>query len=123
MARKREEGLTTRETQIMQVIWRFKEATVEQVQDHLPDRLVDSTIRTMLQIMEQKGYVAFRKEGRAKVYRPLVQESDVQKSAVRQVIDRLFSGSPDMLLAHLVDDEDVDLDKLREELEGKRDPK
>ena len=55
MARKREEGLTTRETQIMQVIWRFKEATVEQVQDHLPDRLVDSTIRTMLQIMEQKG--------------------------------------------------------------------
>lgn len=104
----------------MQVIWRYKEATVELIQDNLPDPLVDSTIRTMLHIMEQKGYVAFRKDGRAKVYRPLLQQSDVRKSAVRQVIDRLFSGSPDMLLAYLVDDEDIDLEKLKEELRRKR---
>jgi len=106
----------------MQVIWRFKEATVEQIQDHLPDRLVDSTIRTLLQIMGQKGYVAFRKEGRAKVYKPLLELSDVRKSAMRQVVDRLFSGSPDMLLAYLVDDEDVDLNKLRDELKDKKRP-
>lgn len=106
----------------MQVIWRFKEATVDLIQDHLPDQLVDSTIRTMLQIMEQKGYVAFRKEGRAKVYRPLIQQSEVRKSAVRQVVDRLFSGSPDMLLAYLVEDEDIDLEKLKEELGERRSP-
>jgi BlaI family penicillinase repressor len=122
MARKREEGLTTRETQIMQVIWRFQEATVEVIQEHLPDPLVDSTIRTMLQIMADKGYVAFRKEGRAKVYRPLLQQSDVRKSAVRQVIDRLFNGSPDMLLAYLVDDNEVDLEKLKEELGERKKP-
>ena len=115
--------MTTRETQIIQVIWRFNEATVEQIQEHLPDRLVDSTVRTMLQIMEQKGYVAFRKEGRAKVYRSLVEQQDVQRSAVRQMIDRLFSGSPDTLLAYLVDNEEVDLDKLREELIAHRDSK
>ena len=116
MARKREKGLTTRETQIMQVIWQFQEATVELVQEQLPDRLVDSTIRTMLQIMEQKGYVAQRKEGRAKVYRPLLNQADVRKSAVRQLVDRLFSGSPDMLLAYLVEDEEIDLERLRAEL-------
>ena len=100
------------------MIWRFKEATVDQTQEHLPDRMVDSTIRTLPQIMEQKGYVTFRKGGRAKVYRPLVEQSEVRKSAVRQVVDRLLSGSPDMLLAYLVEDEDVDLEKLKDELEG-----
>lgn len=120
MARKREPGLTARETQIMQVIWRFREATVEQIREHLPDRLVDSTIRTLLQIMEQKGYVASRKEGRARVYRPLLDQSDVRKSAVRQVVDRLFGGSPDTLLAYLVEDEDVDLKRLEDVVRGKR---
>jgi predicted transcriptional regulator len=122
MVGKREEGLTTRETQIIQVIWKFQEATVEVIQEHLPDRLVDSTIRTMLQIMADKGYVAFRKEGRAKVYRPLVQQSDVRRSAIRQVINRLFNGSPDMLLAYLVEDDEVDLEKLVKELGERKQP-
>ena len=104
----------------MQVIWKFDEANVERIQNHLPDSLVDSTIRTLLQIMEQKGYVRSRKEGRAKVYCALVKKGDVRKSAVRQMVDRLFSGSPDTLLAYLVDNEEVDLEKLKAELEEDR---
>ena len=112
MARSRLEGLTPRETEIMQVIWHNGEASVEKIQAELPDRLVDSTIRTMLQIMEDKGYVAFRKQGRAKVYRALIEQEQVQKSAVSQMIQRLFDGSGERLLAQLVEENHVDLKEL-----------
>ena len=112
MARPREDRLTVREAQIMQVIWDCGEASVEQVQTRLPDRLADSTIRTLLQIMANKGYVKFRKQGRAKVYRALEGQEEVQKSAIRQMVALLFGGSAEMLLARMVEDEQVDLKEL-----------
>jgi len=119
MARKREEGLTARETQIMQIIWDSGETSVEDIQSKLPDRLVDSTIRTMLQIMENKGYVTFRKQSRAKIYRAKVQREKVQTSAVEHMINRLFGGSAEMLLARMIENDQVDLeelDRIREKL-------
>ena len=121
MARPRVIGLTPRETGIMEVLWQRKEANVQDIQDALPDRLVDSTIRTLLQIMENKGYVSSRKDGRANVYSPLIDRNQVQKSALSQMIDRLFAGSPEALLARMVEDEHVDLDeldRLRSKLRG-----
>ena len=121
MARPRVEGLTPREMGIMEVLWQRKETSVLDVQDALPDRLVDSTIRTLLQIMENKGYVASRKEGRTNIYRPLIDRNQVQRSAVSLMIDRLFAGSPEALLARMVEDEHVDLgelDRLRKRLRG-----
>lgn len=112
MARTREEGLTARESQIMQIIWDSGEASVEDIQAKLPDRLVDSTIRTMLQIMEDKGYVTFHKQSRAKIYRAIIEREEIQSSAVQQMIDRLFGGSAEMLLARMVENEQVDLDEL-----------
>ncbi len=114
MARSRLDGLTPREMQIMQVVWDEGEASVEQVQKTLPDPLVDSTIRTMLQIMEDKKYVASRKQGRANIYSALIKREEVQKSAVKQMIQRVFGGSGEMLLARLVEDEQVDLDELEQ---------
>lgn len=123
MARPRQEGLTPREMQIMQVVWEHGEVSVEIIQGELPDRLVDSTIRTLLQIMKKKGYVTFRKQGRVKLYRPIIAQQDVRKSAVRQLVDRVFGGSTEMLLAQLVEDEQVDLEKLarlKERLERRK---
>ena len=74
MARPRQEGLTDREIELIQVLWQQKEATVEMIQAKLPDRLEGSTIRTLLQIMEDKGYVAHEKQGRANVYRPVIDQ-------------------------------------------------
>lgn len=119
MARTREEGLTAREAQIMQIIWDNGEAGVEDIQSKLPDKLVDSTIRTMLQIMENKGYVTFRKESRAKIYRATVQREKVQTSAVEQMVNRFFGGSAEMLLARMIENDQVDLkelDRIRENL-------
>ncbi|MFA6108890.1 MAG: BlaI/MecI/CopY family transcriptional regulator [Candidatus Latescibacterota bacterium] len=112
MARPREEGLTARENQIMQVLWRQGEATVEQIQDQLPAELAGSTVRTLLAILHDKGHVSFRKQGKAKVYRPLTERQEAQTSALRQLTERLFEGSASLLLARLVEEEQVSLEEL-----------
>lgn len=123
MARTRQEGLTEREAELMQVLWQQDEATVERIQTALPDRLEGSTIRTLLQIMADKGYVTRSKQGRANVYRPAVEQQQIQVSAMKHIIQKLFGGSTEMLLARLVEEEEIDLDevaRLREKLRRRK---
>ena len=112
MARPAEEGLTARESQIMSVLWERGEATVEEVRDQLPDALSGSTVRTLLQIMHDKGYVGSTKRGKAKVYRPLAAREQVQTSALRTLTARLFQGSAGLLVARLVEEEEISLEQL-----------
>ena len=119
MARKRQEGLTDRETEIMDVVWTLGEATVEEVRQRLEGDLADSTVRTMMAIMERKGYVRSRMEGRARAYKARVQREQAQSSALRTLTRRLFAGSPDQLVARLIEDEQLtveELDRLRDSL-------
>lgn len=123
MARPRQEGLTSRESQIMEVIWKADQATVEQIRAALQDDLADSTIRTLLGIMREKGYVDFHKQSKAKVYRALVPRDQAQTSALQQLIQRLFHGSADLLVARLVEDEQLSLeeiDRLRQTLKRRQ---
>ncbi len=112
MPRPKQERLTPRENQIMDVIWNLGDATVKDIQTQLDDKLAGSTIRTLLGIMQKKGYVDFYKQGKAKVFRALVLQAEVQTSALQNLIQRLFHGSTDQLLARLVEDEQIDLDDL-----------
>ena len=119
MARLRQEGLTAREMELIQVLWQQEEATVKMIQAKLPDQLEGSTIRTLLQIMEDKGYVAHEKQGRANVYRPVIEQQLVQSVALKYIIQKLFGGSAELLLARLVKDGGIDLDdviRLRKKL-------
>ena len=112
MARLRQEGLTTREMEIIQILWQQKEATVEMIQEKLPNRLEGSTIRTLLKIMEDKGYVVHKKQGRANVYRPIIEQHLVQSVALKYIIQKLFGGSAELLLARLVKDGGIGLDAV-----------
>lgn len=112
MARPRQEGLTPRESQIMDVIWRLGEATVEDIQQELDTELVDSTVRTLLSIMQDKQYVDFRKQGKAKVFRALIPREQVQRTALQHLLHRVFQGSVDLLVARLVEDEQLSLEEL-----------
>ena len=112
MARPAEEGLTARESQIISVLWERGKATVEEVRDHLQDDLSGSTVRKLLQIMHDKGYVESTKRGKAKVYRPLAAREQVQTSALRTLTARLFQGSADLLVARLVEEEEISLEEL-----------
>jgi BlaI family penicillinase repressor len=103
---------TKRELDIMGVLWNHGPSTVAEVQEALDDELAYNTVLTMLKVMEGKDYVSRRPEGRAHRYAPEVERDADGESALGRVTDRLFGGSPEKLLLHLVDT-DIDPDELR----------
>ena len=116
MPRNVSEGLTGREAEVMGAVWRLGEATAEQVRAALVDSPHDSTVRTLLRILEAKGYLAHEVRGKAYVYRAAVARRDAQRDAVRGLIERLFGGSAEALVLRLIEDEALDagqLDALR----------
>ena len=104
---------TARELDVMNTLWDQGPATVAEVRKALDDHLAYTTVLTVLRILEDKGFVAHDMDGRAHRYRPLVEKSAAGGSALRRLTRRLFSGSPELLLTRLVEDEDVSDDDLR----------
>lgn len=114
MARPGSETLTEREAQIMDVLWRNAEATAEQVREALPDEPHDSTVRTLLRVLESKGYVAHESRGKAFVYRASVPREKAQRHAVRSLLSRFFGGSAEHLVLSLIEDERITPEQLAE---------
>lgn len=116
---------TTRELDIMAVLWEMGSGTVSEVRDRLADDLAYTTVLTILRTLEEKGHVGHVAEGRAHRYRPLVEREQAQESALDRITQKLFSGSTELLLTHLVSDRDLsdaEAERLRalltERLEG-----
>lgn len=104
---------TARELDVISVLWDRGPSTVAEVQKALEDSLAYTTVLTILRILEEKGYVGHTTEGRAHRYGPLVDRSDAGVSALKRVTQRLFGGSPELLLTRLVEDESLSEDELR----------
>jgi predicted transcriptional regulator len=104
---------TDRELDIMAALWDAGEATVADVRAHVRDELAYTTVQTMLRILEEKGYVAHREEGRAHVFYPLVEREAAGTSALDRLRRKIFGGSAELLLTHVVADRDLRPDELR----------
>jgi predicted transcriptional regulator len=100
---------------VMDVIWGRSSATAEDVREALETRhpMKDSTTRTVLKRLEEKGYLAHRVEGRTNIYRGLTKPQNVAVRAVRQIIDRFCGGSIEQLLVGMVDDQVLDEQELQ----------
>ena len=105
---------------IMCVLWDHGEASVAQVHELLaptPHARALTTVATMLTKMERKGVVTHRSEGRQFVYRATVSRREVKRSMVDELTRRLFGGSATSLVAHLLEEQEIDpsdLDRLRD---------
>jgi predicted transcriptional regulator len=106
--------LTDREAQIMEVVWSHGEASAEQIRDLLPDRPHDSTVRTLLRILEAKGCLARLGPGRPLRYRAVVSRTKMQRTALRRLLGRLFGGSPQALALQLLEDRHLTPAQLEE---------
>lgn len=104
---------TTRELDLMNVLWDQGPSTVAEVQRALTDDLAYTTVLTVLRVLEEKGHVTHEEEGRAHRYRPLVERDEAASSALKRVRERLFSGSSELLLTRLVDDQPLSDEELR----------
>jgi BlaI family penicillinase repressor len=104
------------EQAVMQLIWAGRSMTAEAVREQLPRRLKESTVRTVLRRLGEKGFVTHTVDGRTYVFRAAEPRARVAAKAVRRIIDRLCNGSADEVLVGMMDAKMFDrrrLDMLR----------
>ena len=109
--------LTEQELEIMKIVWKRDQATVRDVYEDLLERrkIAYTTVMTMMKILEQKKYLRKSQDDRAYVYRPTKPKNQVIKGMVREFVDRVFNGSAEPLLVHLMEDRklsETDLDEI-----------
>jgi len=105
-----EEGrISRRERQVMDILFRLGKATAEEVMNELPDPPGYSAVRALLVTLEGKGLVTHSKDSRRYVYQPTVPEKKAKRSALKQLITTFFEGSPEKLVAALLDPRDQKL--------------
>jgi BlaI family penicillinase repressor len=105
--------LTDREAEFMDILWERGPSTVAEVREQLKDDLAYTTVLTILRNLEGKGYVGPTKDGRAHRYAPLVERDAARRSALAQLSEKLFKGSAELLLTHLVADQKLSENQLK----------
>jgi BlaI family transcriptional regulator, penicillinase repressor len=109
--------LTPQELEIMKLVWLRETATVRDIYEALLDKrkIAYTTVMTMMKILETKGYLKKRRQDRAFIYRPAHPKNQVISGMLREFIDRVFNGSAEPLLVHLVQSRQIrekDLQKI-----------
>ena len=108
--------LTEAELRIMEVLWAQGAGTVQQVLDRMPPRptLAYNSVLTTIRILERKGYVEHIKDGRAHVYKPILERKDATRSEIRHLISRFFRDSHDELVLNILEDRGLDSGELEQ---------
>ena len=119
---------TPRELDVMSALWQLGSGTVAEVREALGEEVGYTTVLKILQILEDKGAVRHEAEGRAYLYHPVVAAEDAGGPALRRVLDKIFLGSAESLLAHLVDERELTpaeierMQRLLDEAAKRREP-
>ncbi len=115
MANKNPPTLPKLELAVMKVVWAKGRVTVYDVQAALlPKRkLAYTSVASTLRVLEEKKFLTHDMDGRTYIYRPLVQESEVSKSMLQDILDRLFDGSTEQLLTTLFETQKVKPEELK----------
>lgn len=103
---------TDRELDLMGVLWEHGPSTVAEVRERLPVALAYTTVLTILRTLEEKGHIGHEEEGRAYRYHALVERGEARVSAVGRITEKLFAGRADLLLTHLVSDQELSDEQL-----------
>ncbi len=114
MARPASGGLTPREAQIMEVLWTAGPCPADRIREALPDRPHDSTVRTLLRILETKGCAKHSVQGKAYIYRAAVKRANAERKAVNSLLQRFFGGSAEALVLRLIEDEKLTAEQLEQ---------
>ena len=118
MPPKKSNTLTEAELRLMRILWRRGESAVTDLVAAMPDgeSLAYNSVLTTIRILEQKGYVDHRQEGRAFIYHPLIAEHEASRTEVKHILSRFFGNSREQLLLSLLGDSEIsreELDRLK----------
>lgn len=103
MTKRLQHGLSKRERQIMEVIYRKKVATAQEVLDEMPDPPGYSTVRSFLKILEEKGFLRHERRGRRYVYSPTISHSSAVRSTLKNVLKTYFNNSVEDAVSALME--------------------
>jgi BlaI family penicillinase repressor len=119
---KNQHSLSRRERQIMDVLIARGRASVTEIQAAIPDPPGYSAVRATLRIMEEKGHIRHEQQGASYVYLPKIAPERAKRSALRHMLDTLFNGSPELVMAVLLDSKPSpgELDRIAEMIEAAR---
>jgi len=107
---------TPRELDVMSILWRSRSGTVNEVREALGEDLAYTSVLSVLQTLEEKGYVRHESEGRAYRYHPTVAPEKAGRSALARIREAVYQGSAELMFAQFVSDRKL----KREELERMR---
>jgi predicted transcriptional regulator len=115
MPPKRSNTLTEAELRLMKLLWERGESAVSDLVSGISDTtpLAYTSVLTTIRILEKKGYVRHRQEGRAFLYSPCLEEHDAGRTEVRQLLQRFFGNSRERLLLSLLGDDEIGPEELR----------
>jgi BlaI family penicillinase repressor len=115
MARPPSPTLTDSERRILEVLWKKKEASVREVADELSKKkpVAYTTVLTMFKVLDKKGLVYHRSEGRAFIYSAAISRGEARRQALENLLKSFFNDSPSVLAQHLIDEHDIDNDELQ----------
>jgi predicted transcriptional regulator len=121
--RKQSPTLTEAELRLMEVLWEKGSASVHQLLEALPEKpaLAYNSVLTTIRILEKKGYVQHIKDGRAHIYTPLVGREEATRFEIRNLVNRFFKSSHELLVLNLLEDKGIDraeLQKVKELLQA-----
>lgn len=113
----REERLLTEtELEMMSILWNVNEGTVHDVLEGLPKNrnLAYTSVSTILRILEKKGFLKSRKDGKAHIYKPSLKRADYEARTVRHVVQNVFQGEKIGLVRQLIGSSDLSLEEIEE---------
>jgi BlaI family transcriptional regulator, penicillinase repressor len=114
MPRTPSKTFTDKELEIMQVIWEVGEATAREIQERLPGDRHYNSVLTIIRVLERKGHLTHRLQGKAHVYRARQQPETSRSRVLGHMIKQVFGGSAASLVLHLIETGDLTEDDLRE---------
>ena len=126
MPRKPSKIFTDKEMEIMQVVWELGEAAVKDIQDRLPGDRHYNSVLTIIRVLERKGHLIHRQEGRAHIYRAKVNQDKARRRVLSHLVKNVFGGSAASMVLNLVETGDLtrkELDEIRRKISRRTDIK
>jgi len=114
MARKPSKTFTDKELEIMRVIWDSGEASAREIQSRLPGNRHYNSVLTIIRVLESKGHLTHRAEGKAYIYRARQRPHKSKGRVLSHLVDQVFGGSAASLVLHLVETGDLTAEDLQE---------
>src|ERR1044072_1901269 len=125
MANRKGDGLSRRERQIMDALYKLGRASAAEVRDAIPNPPTYTAVSTHLGILQEKGHIKFESDGTRYIYEPVVSREEMAKVAVTNVVDTFFGGSVELIVATLLEQReatitDEQLERISEMIEQAR---